>query len=63
MKVLFMLLSIAGLALTTNAQIVKTKIVNASSLESLDSLNLNFCSSFSLEINGLYPIGQPLPLS
>ena len=63
MKVLVVFLFVFGIALTANAQAVKTKVVNATSLRSLDSLNLNFCDTFSIEINGLYSPIKSLPSS
>ena len=39
----------------------KTQVIQASKLQDLDTLHLNFCDTFSIEINGLYPIQIDLP--
>lgn len=63
MKILLVFLSVLIIALTANAQTVKTQVITASSLRSLDSLNLNFCEKFSLEVDGLYSLIKTLPSS
>jgi hypothetical protein len=41
---------------------IKTQIINVSNLQDLNKLNLNFCDTFSTEINGLYAILKSEPL-
>lgn len=41
----------------------KTRFIQVSKLQDLNTLHLNFCDTFSIEINGLYPILQELPRS
>lgn len=38
-----------------------TKIIIVDNLKDLDKLTFNFCDSFSVEVNGLYPILDTLP--
>lgn len=38
-----------------------TKIIKVNNLNDLDALTFNFCDSFSIEVNGLYPILDSLP--
>jgi hypothetical protein len=45
----------------TKHSTIKTKIIEVNSLNAVNSLALNFCDSFSLEITGLYPILDSLP--
>jgi len=40
---------------------IQTKFINVENIKDLDKLALNFCDSFSLEINGLYPVLDTLP--
>lgn len=40
---------------------LKTKIIKVYDIKDLDTLTLNFCDTFSLEITGLYPILKTLP--
>ncbi len=40
---------------------IKTEIIKVSKLHDLDQLTFDFCDTFSIEINGLYPIITTLP--
>ena len=39
----------------------KTQFIHVSKIQELDTLHLNFCDTFSIEVNGLYPIQLELP--